>query len=307
MFVRSRISFRRLVVIVCKYVLLSIVSALLFYCLFALLFDTRREKALRAENRYLSGEYYRMRNRMKLIDNTIEQLQGRDSKIYYEIFNTTPPDFSGKDSDTVRLGIDELETLSEEDLIWNAYVRDLQIESRSAKITAALASLDTLLRSGKKIDIPSIVPLRDFSVMSTGASVGLKINPFYKTVRQHNGIDLVAAEGSDVIAPADGTVISVSHSVKGDGNKVVISHGSGIQTVYSHLAKTKVVRGERVRRGDVIGTVGTSGASLAAHLHYEVWKDGRADNPVDYFFAQLDSREYREVYVISSTTGQSMD
>jgi Membrane proteins related to metalloendopeptidases len=89
--------------------------------------------------------------------------------------------------------------------------------------------------------------------------------------------------------------------------KVVISHGGGIETAYSHLAKISVGRGMRLRRGSVIGTVGSTGSSLAAHLHYEVWKDGTADNPVNYFFADLNSHEYREVYIISSTTGQSMD
>ena len=307
-FVQRKISFRRLVVIVTKYVTLSLVAAALFYLAFALLFDTRREKALRAENRYLSSEYYQMRNRMLLIDNTIDQLRGRDREIYREIFNTTPPDFASKAADSAKLDIDEMETISEEDLIWNAYVRSVRIEGQSARVSESLASLDSILRErGKAVDIPSIVPLRDFSVVRTGASTGLKMNPFFKTVRQHDGIDLVAPEGAAVICPADGTVVSVSVSEKGEGNKVVISHGGGIETAYSHLAKISVGRGMRLRRGSVIGTVGSTGSSLAAHLHYEVWKDGTADNPVNYFFADLNSHEYREVYIISSTTGQSMD
>ena len=117
----------------------------------------------------------------------------------------------------------------------------------------------------------------------------------------------MAPLGNDVLAAADGTVISVSKSRKGPGNVVEIDHGNGYRTRYAHLQDMNVRKGRTVRTGDVIGHVGMSGLSYAPHLHYEVWRDTVLCDPVNYFFGSVDPEEYASMFIVSVVTGQSLD
>ena len=154
---------------------------------------------------------------------------------------------------------------------------------------------------------PMFLPVRDFSMSMTGASVGKKMNPFYKVTGTHGGLDFMSSLGSDVIASADGTVIRITKSRKGSGNVVVLDHGGGYTTEYAHLQDIAVRKGVSVKRGEVIGHVGMSGTSYAPHLHYEVRKDGVVQDPVNYFFGVLAPDEYYDMTMISVATGQSLD
>ena len=156
-------------------------------------------------------------------------------------------------------------------------------------------------------NIPSIVPIRDFSIEQTGASIGNKVNPFYKTVRYHGGVDLLAATGTDVLAAADGVVMSQSKEDKGVGNSVVINHKNGYVTKYYYLGDLLVSRGQNVKQGNVIARVGISGMSFAPHLHYEVTFKGKQMDPVNYFFSDMTPQMLREMMIITVNTGQSLD
>ena len=124
---------------------------------------------------------------------------------------------------------------------------------------------------------------------------------------RHDGLDLIAHSGEPVYSVADGIVREVVKSRKGLGNQVVIDHGNGYRTRYAHLADVEVAKGRRVRRGTRLGYVGVSGNSFAPHLHYEVWKDTVALDPVNHFFASLSPEDYVSMLVMSVSTGQSMD
>lgn len=147
----------------------------------------------------------------------------------------------------------------------------------------------------------------DDEVHKVGASIGQKINPFYKVMSQHNGVDLVAGQGTPVLAAGNGIVEDVIRSGKGLGNIVKIAHDDGFVTVYAHLEDIVVRKGERVTAGRKIANVGISGNSFAPHLHYEVYKDGKVMDPVNYFFASFTPAEYAKVAYMAATTGQSMD
>jgi len=134
------------------------------------------------------------------------------------------------------------------------------------------------------------------------------LNPFFKSIREHTGIDLVSPAGTEVICAADGQVVKIEKTGKGFGNRVTVSHGDRYQTTYSHLADNIIVRnGQVVKQGTIIGRVGSSGTTFAPCLHYEVIKDGEYQDPVNYFFADLNPNDYREMMIISMTTGQSID
>jgi murein DD-endopeptidase MepM/ murein hydrolase activator NlpD len=154
---------------------------------------------------------------------------------------------------------------------------------------------------------PMTNPLKDFTFAQTGASVGDKMNPFYKVPMRHNGLDLIAPAGEPVHAVADGVISEVIKSRKGLGNVVVIDHGDGYITKYAHLSDMETRKGRKVKRGTRIGYVGVSGNSFAPHLHYEVMRDTVVLDPVNHFFASVTPMEYINMLIMSVSTGQSME
>ena len=137
--------------------------------------------------------------------------------------------------------------------------------------------------------------------------MGQKLNPLYKVMSQHNGVDLIVGQGTPVLAAGDGVVTDVSKSGKGLGNVVEITHDGGYVTRYAHLQDIVVRKGERVKTGKKIACVGISGNSFAPHLHYEIYRDGELMDPVNFFFASFTPEEYTKAAYMSATTGQSMD
>jgi murein DD-endopeptidase MepM/ murein hydrolase activator NlpD len=181
------------------------------------------------------------------------------------------------------------------------------VTSSAAKVEADFMRIAELLQDSAFVMPPMCNPLGDFTFAQTGASVGEKINPFYKVPIHHNGLDLVAHSGEPVYATADGVVINVIKSRKGLGNVVEISHEGGYVTRYAHLADIEVKKGRKVAKGSRIGYVGVSGNSFAPHLHYEVIRDTLVMDPVNHLFGSLDPEEYVNVMIMAATTGQSLD
>jgi murein DD-endopeptidase MepM/ murein hydrolase activator NlpD len=156
--------------------------------------------------------------------------------------------------------------------------------------------------------IPAIMPISNKDLTRTASGFGWRIHPIYKIRKFHEGMDFTAPVGTEVYATGDGVVIDVRSSYRqGYGKRVLIDHGYGYITRYAHLDEFNVVRGQRVKRGDVIGFVGNTGLSTAPHLHYEVEKDGEKVNPVHYYFNDLTPQQYEQMIFISSNSGQSFD
>ena len=295
---------RRTAMTVLKLFAVSICLTVLYYAFFALFFSTDRERALKNENRMLERMYPEMEKKADLLNAVVDGLTIRDHEIYENIFETEAPDL-----DRI-LGANPMpltDSIAEENIV---------------KLTASKANV--LMRSAKKVEAnmmrifelcsqdgfsapPMFLPLTDFSISMTGASVGSKVNPFYKVMGEHEGIDFMSNIGSEVVAAADGTVSEIIKSKKGPGNVVAIDHGNGYVTRYAHLQDIEVRKGASVKRGAVIGYVGMSGSSFAPHLHYEVLKDGEVCDPVNYFFGSVAPSEYADMSIISVVTGQSLD
>lgn len=291
------------------YIAGSVILAVVAYLLLALLYDTPEEEALRRENEVLSAELEKASQRLELLEEVVRGLEMKDASLYRDIFNSDPPAYLVNYVDPSGMDASELSKLSEAELVWLSK----KAVSRMTFVAEAASShlkeiLDTLSRKGADPSgIPSVIPLRNFSITGTGASVGYKFNPFFKTIRLHEGIDLMAPPGTPVIATADGKVAGVERKEKGFGNRVEIVHPGGIRTVYAHLREINVSKGQSVRRGSVIGTVGSSGRAFAPHLHYEVILGEKRVEPVHYFFADLNEATYRDMLVLAMNTGQSMD
>lgn len=288
---------------------ISLLSFWVLYFVFSLFFDTDRERALSEENKAMEQEYARLKESMELVSNVIDNLEARDRTIYNDVFNTDPPKFSLADLDTTQLSLTELYDMPEEDLIWDTYALVHRLEVDAYQVNNRVRSISEHF-SGEgvnPVEIPSIIPIENFSVLQTGASLGQKFNPFYKTIREHTGIDLMAPVGTEVRCSANGIVESVEKSARGFGNRIKIRHTGNIITTYAHLSVILVKPGQPVKRGTMIGRVGSSGNTFAPCLHYEIIRNGEYQNPVNYFYGELNPDKYREMMMIAQTTGQSMD
>ena len=308
-FVPKKPGVRGVLYAIVRYLLASVFVAVLFYLVFALVFSTEREKQLEQENRLLAAECDSLSEELALIEGTVGSLRVRDREIYNNIFNADPPNYVTAARDTLPEEAAEAEVASESDLVWDTYALTSRLESRALQVSQWIAAIEASFAAEgyRPASIPSIAPLRNFTPIQTGASVGKKVNPFYKNVREHTGLDLVALSGTEVLCTADGRVVKVEHSEKGMGNTVTVEHGDGYRTYYAHLGRVSVSAGQAVRQGAVLGEVGQSGSCFAPCLHYEVLRDGVPQDPVNYFFADLDPGTYRDMMIVAQTTGQSMD
>lgn len=282
----------------------SLSMAVLYYVIFAIFFSTDEERRLRNENRMYAREYPLLEEREAMLSEVVEGLAVRDDKIYEEIFHTSAPNMDPGASIDYLFGLD---SIPDGDIVKRSEARLDVLKDRAADVESDFRAIIERLQAGKSDVPPMSNPLKDFSFAQTGASVGERINPFYKVKIMHNGLDLIAPAGDPVHAAGDGVVTEVTKSRKGLGNVVTITHKGGYKTRYAHLADIEVRKGNRVRKGKVIGYVGVSGNSFAPHLHYEVYRDTSIMDPVHYMFESVTPDEYVNMLVMSASTGQSMD
>lgn len=283
----------------------SVSMAILYYVLFALVFSTDEERKLKQENRMYAKEYPELARKEQLISDVVDGLQSRDNRIYEEIFHTSAPSIDPLSSIS---NLDGLDSIPDKDIVKYSADKLEVMNASAARVEENFRRvLATVTDSSGFVMPPMTNPLENFSFAQTGASVGDKINPFYKVSIRHNGLDLIAPSGEPVYASADGVVSNVIRSRKGLGNVVEIDHGNGYMTRYAHLADVEVRKGRVLKKGTRIGYVGVSGNSFAPHLHYEVLKDTLVLDPVNHFFASVTPEEYVNMMIMSVSTGQSMD
>ena len=289
-----------------RYILVSVFLALVYYIIFALLINTEQEKQLQVQTELMEQEYGKLQERIDVLDNTIRNLQQRDKEIYRSIFNSEPPVFTAVADDEIFDGID---TTRIEAIIKDSKKRLEVMEGVMAEVEESMKGItDSLVAMGEDAtSIPSIIPIKDFTIRQSGASIGKKVNPFYKTVTMHTGMDLLAATGTQVLAAADGVVTQAVKKGKEEGRTIEIKHKSGYVTKYKHLGDILVRKGQKVKQGAVIGRVGVTGMSFAPHLHYEVWLNDEMMDPMNYYFGTITPQMFMDMAVIVANTGQSLD
>lgn len=299
-----KLTLRKLVRRTLRFFVGTLSMAILYYVIFALIFSTDTERRLRRENRMYEQEYPELARKEELISNVVEGLKVKDNRIYEDIFHTSAPDMEPHASIDFLAGLD---SIPDKDIVQYTEKKIAFLESCSNVVEANFRQVMDVIADSGFVMPPMTNPLNDFSFAQTGASVGDKINPFYKVSMVHNGLDLIAPSGEPVHAAADGVVKEVIKSRKGLGNVVVIDHQNGYFTRYAHLSDVEAVRGRKVKRGSRIGHVGVSGNSFAPHLHYEVLRDTVVLDPVNHMFASVTPEEYINMMILSVATGQSMD
>ncbi len=190
-----------------------------------------------------------------------------------------------------------------------------KVEKLKRQLDLQKKSLDTLYvkameRESKLVSIPSIKPIQEDKLkrkIRHMSGFGFRIHPVHKVKKFHKGIDFTCPRGTAIQATGNGTVKKVEKRKSGYGNNVLIDHGFGFETLYAHMSDIEVKAGQKVTKGQRIGTVGSSGTSTAPHLHYEVRKHGKAVNPIDYCMDGLSSEEYHELVEKSAEENQSFD
>lgn len=291
----------------------SLVFSLVLVFVVVYFYETPRTKALMRENQELISQYELMLKDLEKIENVLKDLQQRDDNIYRVIFETDPiPSTVRKAGFGGSNKYSHLESLSNSTLIIET-ARKLDILSKEAYIQSK--SFDEVMKLAQKKEdmlasIPAIQPITNRNLKRTASGWGYRIHPIYKVRKMHYGMDFTAPVGTPVYATGNGKVTELAGTVSGFsgfGRYVKINHGWGYETVYAHLSKYNVKEGQEIKRGDIIGYVGNSGASTAPHLHYEVHKDGQRVNPALYYFRDLTAEEFDKMIAISSNIGQTLD
>jgi murein DD-endopeptidase MepM/ murein hydrolase activator NlpD len=288
----------------------SLLIALAYYVIFAAFFDSPKEKALLREIDQLTLQYDIVHREMDNLEKVIDQLQETDDNLYRTIFEAEPIPSTLRDGGVGGINrYKELEGFENSKIViettkkLDKLRKQIYVQSKSFDDLIALAMRkEEMLRS-----IPAIMPISNKDLTRTASGFGLRIHPIYKIIKFHAGMDFTAPSGTEIYVTGDGTVASVISSKRGLGNHIIINHGFGYTSVYAHLDRFNVHPGQKVRRGDVIGFVGSTGLSLAPHLHYEIKLNGTNVDPVNYYFNDLTPEEYERMIEIASKTGQSFD
>lgn len=288
----------------------STLTAIGFVILFFTLFDSPKEKELKREISNLLVQYELLEEQVIESFYIIDELQERDDNIYRVIFEAEPIDASIRKSGFG--GVNRYKKY--EGFEHSEIIIDLKknIDKLSKAIYVQSKSFDDVIdmvhnKEDMLAHIPAIQPVANKNLKRMASGYGRRIHPIYKTKKMHWGMDFSAPTGTEVYATGNGKIEKVKRSRRGYGNNVMIDHGYGYKTFYAHLEKYTVKRGQKVKRGDIIGYVGNSGTSTAPHLHYEVVKNGRKVNPVNYYFNDLTSEEYDIMLELSSKENQSFD
>ncbi|MFD0963585.1 M23 family metallopeptidase [Pseudofulvibacter geojedonensis] len=271
--------------------------------------ETPHEKALKRENENLKLQYNFLSERVELAENALANVADRDENIYRIFFE------ANSISDAQRKagfgGINrykKFEGQPNSDLIKNSakridiLLKGIEVQSRS------LDEIEKLAKDKEKLlaAIPAIQPVQNKDLTRVASGYGMRIHPILKYRKMHNGMDFTAPKGTPIYATGDGVVTKASRA-SGFGKVIYIDHGFGYMTKYAHLNKFNTRKGKKVKRGDIIGYVGNTGLSSGPHLHYEVHKNGKPINPVNFYHGDLSPEEYEIMLEKAAQENQSLD
>jgi len=240
----------------------------------------------------------------------LEEIQNRDDNIYRVYFEAEP--ISKEERMAGFGGINRYKSLDgfENSTMIKEVTKKIDVLSKQLVVQSK--SLDEIIELAKNkkemlASIPAIQPVANKDLKRMASGYGYRIHPIYKTRKYHWGMDFSAPKGTPIYATGNGKIETVKRSKRGFGNYVKIDHGFGYKTLYGHMQKYTVRKGQKVKRGDLIGYVGSTGTSTAPHLHYEVVKDNRKMNPIYYYFNDLTPEEYDMMLEMASKENQSLD
>jgi murein DD-endopeptidase MepM/ murein hydrolase activator NlpD len=298
------------------YILLFLVASALFGFLGLILlintpyFETPKDKLLTSELETMKLNYKLLNKKADLMDEALKAIAERDNNIYRIYFNTSP--ITEEERKAGFGGVNryrDLEGFNNSELVINTSKR---IDGLMKELAIQSKSLDDIVTLGKQKEkllaaIPAIQPVKNEDLKRMASGYGYRNDPFTKIRKFHYGMDFTAKTGTPIFATGDGVVLKADNSLSGYGNHIEINHGFGYITLYAHLSKYNCRPGQRVKRGDIIGYVGSTGRSEAPHLHYEVLKNGERINPINFYYGSISAEEYVAISKLANQENQSLD
>jgi murein DD-endopeptidase MepM/ murein hydrolase activator NlpD len=293
------------------FVVLSFIFSIVLMGLYFNFFDSPKESMLKEENQRLKGYYNAINKQVSDVSSMLVSLKDRDNQIYRVIFEAEPDDKSKIDEKEISSIQSFTNLLSgnigKDGLLASTIEKIVDVQK---KLYSQKHSYDEILKMALQKEemlasIPAIQPISNKTLKALASGYGMRIHPIYKVRKFHAGIDFSAVRGTPIYATGNG-IAHIPYANDGYGNHVEIEHGYGYMTRYGHLDKIKIKNGQKVKRGEVIGYVGSTGAATSPHLHYEVHKNGQTVDPIHFFFNDLSPKEFEELVKLSSVENQSL-
>lgn len=293
--------------------LFIIVAGIIGYSTVALIQNTigsPKERMQAREIEYLKLQYDIVNDRIENINALLGEMQDRDDNIYRMIFEAEPipssvrkAGYGGTNRYEALGGYANSNIVTDVAKKIDIVESQIKVQSKSFDDVYNMAKNKALMLSC----IPAIMPVKDVDIYRISSHYGYRTDPFYKVQKLHSGIDFAGPIGTHIYCTGDGVVEKVTKGNSGYGNNIVVNHGYGYKTRYAHINKAYVKEGQRVKRGEHIADMGNSGKSTAPHLHYEVIKNDKTINPVNFFFNDLTPEEYDKILELSEKPSMTMD
>ncbi|MBT8285104.1 MAG: M23 family metallopeptidase [Flavobacteriaceae bacterium] len=272
--------------------------------------NTPRELSLSREVKNYELRFELLNKKLEQIEQVLANIEDRDNNIYRLYFEANPiPEeqrragFGGVNRYKSLEGFNNSEMIIATTKRLDVIQKQMVIQSRSLdEITKLAEDKEKLLAA-----IPAIQPVNNENLTRMASGYGWRSDPFTKARKMHWGMDFTAPKGVPIYATGDGTVSRADNRASGYGKHIRVEHGYGYMSLYAHLSKYNVKKGQKVKRGDLIGFIGSTGRSEAPHLHYEVWKDGDRINPINFYYGSLTAEEFENMLKYANQENQSLD
>jgi murein DD-endopeptidase MepM/ murein hydrolase activator NlpD len=288
----------------------SFVTALILLAIAFRYIDSPKEKLLRQQYESSRDALQAMNDHVMKLNQQMEELESRDNDVYRAIFEANPiPDSARAKAMEKQKELRLVEGMNQNDLAGSIAKTINNLTLRMAFQDKSFTELQGFIRNKEVLlaSTPAIQPVSNKQLTRIASGFGYRIDPVYKTVKMHAGLDFAAPQGTPIYATADGVVNEAGNSGDGYGNHVVIRHGYGYETLYGHMFRVKARRGEKVKRGTVIGYVGSTGKSTGPHCHYEVRKNDRPLDPVYFFYNDITPEQFDRLLKLAAASNQSFD
>ncbi len=272
--------------------------------------ETPKEKELKRELSNMELQFELLNKKMEHAQVVLDEIAQRDNNLYRVYFEANPiPEeqrkagFGGVNRYKDFEGFDNSKLIISTSKKLDILTKQIVIQSKSLEEIAQLAADKEKLLAA----IPAIQPVKNEDLTRVASGYGYRTDPFTKARKFHWGMDFTAPRGTPVYASGDGKVVRADNTSTGYGNHIRIDHGFGYVSLYAHLYKYNITKGQKVKRGDLIGFVGSTGRSEAPHLHYEIFKDGERINPTNFYYGNLTAEEFAELLKVAQLENQSLD
>ncbi|MFZ4056768.1 MAG: M23 family metallopeptidase, partial [Ferruginibacter sp.] len=279
-----------------------LVSSVVVIWLYTKFIPHPTDKEIQIKYELLKDNFATLNDKVKSLQDEMASLEKRDNEVYRSIFEANPvPDSARALLTEKQKEIKKVSVMSDDELSKDIALRLNNISARIQYQMGSYEQIEKLInnKEEKLACIPAIQPVANKDLTRVASGYGMRIHPIYGIPKMHNGLDFTASQGTPIYATGDGIVTNADFG-NGFGNHVVINHGYGYETYYAHMVRIKARNGQRVKRGEVIGWVGSTGASTGPHCHYEVHINGNAVDPVYFFYNDLNAEQYDRLLKLAS-------